>query len=206
MDDIVKQAMAKWPNVPHCFGWLALDARGGWRMRDERAQALQLAGDRINNAALLAFINRNYQHDEQGRWYFQNGPQRVYVSLEVAPYIAHTDPARGFVLQTGENLDGIDAAWLTEAGRLIMRSGEKIAALDDRDMAQCLTRLKIDGAVASDEQLLDWLAGKETATSNAGQLMLDYGTGQVAVERIAANTLGERFGFVNIPQPDAVPS
>ena len=27
MDDIVKQAMAKWPNVPHCYGWLALAAR-----------------------------------------------------------------------------------------------------------------------------------------------------------------------------------
>ena len=27
MDDIVRQAMAKWPNVPDCFGWLALDAR-----------------------------------------------------------------------------------------------------------------------------------------------------------------------------------
>ena len=30
MDDIVKQAMAKWPNVPHCYGWLGLDARGNW--------------------------------------------------------------------------------------------------------------------------------------------------------------------------------
>ena len=39
MDDIVKQAMAKWPNVPHCYGWLALDARGDWRMRDERPSA-----------------------------------------------------------------------------------------------------------------------------------------------------------------------
>ena len=38
MDDIVKQAMAKWPNVPHCYGWLALDARGDWRMRDEAAR------------------------------------------------------------------------------------------------------------------------------------------------------------------------
>lgn len=27
MDDIVRQAMAKWPNVPNCFGWLALDRR-----------------------------------------------------------------------------------------------------------------------------------------------------------------------------------
>ena len=39
MDDIVKQAMLKWPNVPHCFGWLGLDARGNWYMRDDRAQA-----------------------------------------------------------------------------------------------------------------------------------------------------------------------
>ena len=39
MDDIVRQAMAKWPNVPHCYGWLGLDARGGWYMRDDRVQA-----------------------------------------------------------------------------------------------------------------------------------------------------------------------
>ena len=39
MDDIVKQAMAKWPQVPDCYGWLGLDARGNWYLRDERAQA-----------------------------------------------------------------------------------------------------------------------------------------------------------------------
>src|ERR1041385_6180040 len=55
MDDIVKQAMAKWPNVPHCYGWLALDARGGWRMRDEAAQRANAAGDRLNNPALVGF-------------------------------------------------------------------------------------------------------------------------------------------------------
>src|SRR6188472_3454450 len=100
MDDIVKQAMAKWPNVPHCYGWLALDARGGWRMRNEQAQVQQQAGERITNAALLGFINRNYTHDEQGRWYFQNGPQRVYVNLETTPYIVRTDPQASLLLQT----------------------------------------------------------------------------------------------------------
>ena len=39
MDDIVRAAMVKWPNVPDCFGWLGLDARGNWYMRDDRAQA-----------------------------------------------------------------------------------------------------------------------------------------------------------------------
>ena len=27
MDDIVKQAMAKWPDVPSVYGWLGLDRR-----------------------------------------------------------------------------------------------------------------------------------------------------------------------------------
>src|SRR5690349_9212609 len=116
MDEIVKQAMAKWPNVPYCYGWLALDARGAWRMRDERAQANHLAGDRINNAALLGFINRNYTHDEQGRWYFQNGPQRVYVDLEATPYIARLDQPGKFLLHTGDPLGKIDDAWMNEDG------------------------------------------------------------------------------------------
>ena len=39
MDEIVLAALKKWPNVPACYGWLALDARGDWYMRDDRVQA-----------------------------------------------------------------------------------------------------------------------------------------------------------------------
>lgn len=198
MDDIVKQAMAKWPNVPHCYGWLALDARGGWRMRDERAQALHLPGDRINNAALLGFINRNYTHDERGRWYFQNGPQRVYVNLEATPYIARTDPACGFVLHTGEALPGIGAAWMTEDGQLLLQDGEKLAMVDDRDMAQCLPRLHVDGVPATDEQLLAWLEERE----DGRELSFEHEGVRIPVRRIARNRIAEHFGFVAAPLPD----
>lgn len=197
MDDIVKQALAKWPKVPDCYGWLALDARGNWRMRDERAQALKLPGDRINNAALVGFINRNYTHDERGCWYFQNGPQRVYVVLESAPYIARTEPLHGFVAHTGEALGLPDGAWLTEAGTLVLRCGEKVATMDDRDMAQCMTMLKINGLPASDEQLLAWMAG----TQDAGRLTLCAGSQTLAVECIAFDALAAQFGFVRDPQP-----
>jgi Protein of unknown function (DUF2946) len=87
MDDIVRQALAKWPNVPHCTGWLLLDRRGNWRMRDEAVQREQGLGTPIRHAALNAFIVRNYDVDESGQWYFQNGPQRVYVELEYAPWV-----------------------------------------------------------------------------------------------------------------------
>jgi hypothetical protein len=91
MDDIVRQAIAKWPNVPHCFGWLGLDARGNWYMRDDRVQAAgpfpQHKGSLLKHEKLVDFIARNYEHDEQGQWFFQNGPQRVYVELELAPLV-----------------------------------------------------------------------------------------------------------------------
>lgn len=95
MDDIVRQAMAKWPNVPDCFGWLGLDARGNWYMRDDRAQSLGdfangpvgAKGSLLMHDKLIAFIQRNYAADQEGRWFFQNGPQRVYVELAATPWI-----------------------------------------------------------------------------------------------------------------------
>lgn len=199
MDEIVRQAMAKWPNVPHCYGWLALDARGSWRMRDERAQALKLAGDKINNAALLAFINRNYTHDERGRWYFQNGPQRVYANLEATPYIAHTDPSQGFMLHTDEPLIDIDAAWLTDSGQLLLKSWEKIALLDDRDTMQCLSHLHIKGAVANDEQLLAWISQPHEDDG----LTLKHAGRYIPVQHIRRDAIAAHFGFVTAPEPDS---
>ncbi|MGZ5130626.1 MAG: DUF2946 family protein [Caldimonas sp.] len=91
MDPIVEAALKKWPNVPHCYGWLALDARGDWYMRDDRIQAAgpfpRVKGSRIEHEKLREFIGRNYASDESGAWFFQNGPQRVYVELEAAPWV-----------------------------------------------------------------------------------------------------------------------
>ena len=67
MDDIVKAALQKWPHVPHCYGWLALDARGDWYMRDDRIQHAgpfpQVKGSRIDHDKLRAFIERNRGDD-----------------------------------------------------------------------------------------------------------------------------------------------
>ena len=204
MDDIVKQSIAKWPNVPHCYGWLGLDARGNWRMRDERAQRQKLAGDKIVHTALLGFIARNYAQDERGCRYFQNGPQRVYVNLEATPYIARTDAARGFVLHTGQVIEHVDAAFLTEAGELILQSGDCVAQLDDRDVAQAMGALEIGvletgaletgGQAVGDEHLLAWLDGA------AGRLVLRHHAQAIEVQRIKRAGVAGRFGFVRQPE------
>jgi hypothetical protein len=200
MDDIVKQALAKWPNVPYCYGWLGLDARGNWRMRDERAQHLNLPGDKLNHGALVAFIVRNYAADERGCWYFQNGPQRVYVRLEATPYIARTDPAAGWLLHTGAALGEIDEAVLTETGALVLRSGAVVAQLDDRDFAHVLPLLRMHGAPVEDEALLAWMEGGELPPE--ALTLADRGR-QIAVRRIAAERLPAHFGYVSVPTAPA---
>ena len=99
MDEIVKAALKKWPNVPACYGWLALDARGDWYMRDDRVQAAgpfpRIKGSRIEHDKLIEFIERNYERDADGAWFFQNGPQRVFVALDYAPFVYRVAGAEG---------------------------------------------------------------------------------------------------------------
>ena len=141
MDDIVKQALKKWPNVPHCYGWLALDARGDWYMRDDRVQAAgpfpKVKGSRILHEKLCEFIERNYLHDDAGCWFFQNGPQRVYVELEAAPWVwrldAVPDAAPRIVSHTGLPAQ-FESAWLDEFGRLFLATDMGLGIVHTLDM------------------------------------------------------------------------
>ncbi len=127
MDAIVEAALKKWPNVPHCYGWLALDARGDWYMRDERTQAAgafpAIKGSRILHDGLLQFIAGNYAADAAGCWFFQNGPQRVYVELEAAPWVWRLQPVPGAapLISSHTGLAArFESAWLDESGRVFV--------------------------------------------------------------------------------------
>jgi len=141
MDEMVRAALKKWPNVPACHGWLALDARGDWYMRDDRTQAAGpfpvVKGSRIHHDKLREFIERNYDHDEQGRWYFQNGPQRVYIELEAAPWVwrleAREGQAPGVVSHTGRPAR-FDAALMDERGRLYLATDLGLGIVHTLDM------------------------------------------------------------------------
>ncbi len=127
MDELVQAALRKWPNVPDCHGWLALDGRGDWYLRDDQAQSAgafqdrmawpAAKGSRLEHAGLLAFIGRNYGCDTQGRCFFQNGPQRVFVELETTPWIWRIAPQGVVYAHTGVPA-AVQEAWLDEEGAL----------------------------------------------------------------------------------------
>ncbi len=149
MDDIVRQAIAKWPNVPDCYGWLGLDARGNWYMRDDCVQALgafptldapgasSLRGALLKHEKLIEFIHRNYEGDDTGRWYFQNGPQRVYVELEATPYIwrIQSDPQGGYAVSahTGQSVQTRHCL-IDEHGRVYLETGLGFGLVHTQDV------------------------------------------------------------------------
>ena len=145
MDEIVKAALAKWPNVPACHDWLALDARGDWYMRDERIQRAgpfpQVKGSAIRHDKLRAFIHRNYEADARGDWFFQNGPQRVYVTLEAAPWVWRVDAAGALQSHTGRAAQARQA-WLDEAGRLFIETDIGLGIVHPQDMLQASDALE----------------------------------------------------------------
>jgi len=124
MDEIVVRSLAKWPNVPAVYGWLDLDRRGNWLIK----------GERIGNVALREFIARNYANDEQGRWFFQNGPQRVYVRLAYTPFVMHYEGERLFD-HCGEPVEAADT-FVDDEGSVLIRGSRGIGLLDDRDLGR----------------------------------------------------------------------
>lgn len=143
MDDIVRQALAKWPHVPACYGWLGLDARGNWFMRDDRVQAqgpfaggaTQSKGSQLKHEKLIDFIQRNYEPDAQGQWFFQNGPQRVYVELEATPLVWRVNHDFSIQDHTGR-VAQVQLCLLDEHGRLYLEADTGLGLVHTMDMNQ----------------------------------------------------------------------
>lgn len=139
MDDIVRQAMAKWPNVPHCYGWLGLDERGNWYMRDDRVQAAgpfpRSKGSLLRHEKLVDFIHRNYDRDDGGQWFFQNGPQRVYVELQATPWIWRLGPGHAVTSHTGRPAQ-VQACLVDQTGRLYLHTDLGLGLVHTLDIEQ----------------------------------------------------------------------
>ena len=196
MDDIVARALRKWPDVPSVYGWLSLDRRGNWSIKNER----------IRHAAMIAFIGRNYGCDARGRWYFQNGPQRVFVRLAYTPMIYRTYPnANGleFAAHTAVPVRQVHRAWLDEHGAVLLETELGLGVVHDQDLPEVQSNLiGPDGAPLADdavEALLDAAAGAEVEEGVA----LRAAAGAVPVYTLLSDEVAQRFGFDPDPRPAA---
>jgi hypothetical protein len=127
--------------VPDCYGWLGLDARGNWFMRDDRVQAqgpfaggaAPSKGSQLRHEKLIEFIHRNYEPDAHGQWFFQNGPQRVYVELEVTPLIWRVNDDFSVQDHTGKAAR-VQRCLLDEQGRVYLEADTGFGLVHTMDM------------------------------------------------------------------------
>ena len=202
MDEQVLRSLIKWPNVPHCFGWLALDRRGQWRMRDEYAQTNQLPGNVIQHVALNEFISRNYAHDSLGRYFFQNGPQRVFITLDATPWIARMIPSEsGPQLSTQCGTEIKPHGALSDEKGNIYITGSIPQSLSDQIDSTVFTQTEsLSIALLHDHDLdlfSDQSQVEEDACSFRGSWQWDGK--DLPIEPIHSPELAGRFHFIKAP-------
>ena len=192
MDEAVMRSLAKWPNVPAVYGWLVLNRRGEWLLNKEP----------LRHERARSFICRNYAADERGCWFFQNGPQRVYVELEYTPIVVHFVDGR-LHSHLERPVEKVDAVFLDDDGNIIFLTEQGAALLDPQSLLEFSDLLRdVEGNLAGDERVEEILNGG----GDLSTLRFEYAGQSIALEPIKASDLPGRLGFVRHPEPPAAES
>ena len=203
MDEQVVRSLIKWPNVPACFGWLALDRRGQWRMVDEFAQQNQLPGQVIHHTMLNEFISRNYARDTSGRFFFQNGPQRVFISLAATPWVVRIIPSeQGIRLMTQCQTEIKPSGALSdENGNIYIAGIVKNSVYKDSNTQQFEIEECLSVAILHDHDLDQFseLAKLHREACSFGGTWNWHGD-SLPLDPIHSEELSKKFGFVRQPK------
>lgn len=188
MDEAVIRAIQRWPNVPAVFGWLRLDRRGTWLIKTTAGRF-----EPVVNRGMFEFIGRNYAQDPEGRWYFQNGPQRVFVGLAYTPWIYRlNDAAAGVATHTGAAPRELRGLFLDENQSLLLETDLGIGVLLDRHLPDFLTH--VQPHTGDLETTFEAVAsGRETSCRLFGR--------KVSLAPVRADEVAQRFRFVPQPAP-----
>lgn len=174
--------IAKWPNVPASYGWLSVDRRGNWRLQ----------GEPVTHPGLAAFLSRNYGCDNTGRWFVQNGPQRVFAALDYTPFVLRLEVDGRVTAHTGTDVDGVQSVHLDDEGCVLLNTAKGVGLLDDRDLANFIASCcRDDGTPANDVDFFDVMSGAFLGLFWRGH----------HVQPISRDEVPARFGFDPNPSP-----
>lgn len=170
-----------WPNVPACYGWLALDRRGVWRLQ----------GEPVHHAGLNAYLGKNYRRDDSGCWVVHNGPQKVFVALDYAPWVFRLMPEGVLLTHTGVLAGAPTSIHVDEEGAILLLTPTGPGLLDDRDLAEMLADCVTESGAALDEDMLDQAITGCTRLSWRG----------LPIGAIRREEAASRLGFIANPTP-----
>jgi hypothetical protein len=156
----------------------------------------------IHHKTLNEFISRNYAHDSLGRFFFQNGPQRVFVTLDATPFIARIFPSESgpqLLTQCGTEIKP-QGALSDEKGNIYI-TGLFQKSLSDQINEEVFTKAESLSVALLHDHDLDLF-------SNQSKLMEDtcsfrgfwqWKGNQLPIEPIHSSELANRFNFTKAP-------
>jgi hypothetical protein len=187
MQPWVLKALQRWPNVPAVFGWLSLDRRGRWLIKDEF----------ITRPQIIETINANYGADEFGRWYFQNGPQRGYMRLAYAPFVVHVNDGM-LMTHTMQRIERMSDVYLDEEGSLLFVTEHGPGVLIDTDLEWAVTCMRHNDNNVETEDIANALT---VPSGNDTDLRFAVQGVELVVTRLDFAAQPAIFKFERDPQP-----
>ena len=187
MDESVLHAMQRWPDVPAVYGYIGVNRRGEFLLK----------GHVVSHARTREFINRNYALDDQGRAYFQNGPQRAYADLEVTPWIYRLMDDGSLRTHTETPVTKLDEAWLAPDGDVVLVTELGPGLLHAQDLDALPGYLRTMDGVSLDDALTALLQG------DSADVTLSLSCGQTRLQLLDSNNIPARFGIDTQPSPAA---
>jgi hypothetical protein len=172
-------------------------------MRDEFAQQNKLPGQVITHTVLNEFISRNYACDSLGRYFFQNGPQRVFVTLDATPWVVHITPSDGgleLLTQCNTTIEA-NGALSDESGNIYILGKLKQPTYKEKNAKQFFTEDCQTVALLHDHDLdhFSRLATLHEEACSFGGSWLWQGK-QLPLDPIRTEELAVRFHFIKKPR------
>lgn len=187
MDESVLHAMQRWPDVPAVYGYIGVNRRGEFLLK----------GHVVSHARTREFINRNYALDDQGRAYFQNGPQRAYADLEATPWVYRLMDDGSLRTHTEAAVAELREAWLTPDGDVVLGTEHGPGLLHAQDLDALPGCLRTVDGVSLDDALTALLQG------DSADVTLSLSCGQTRLQLLDSNNIPARFGIDTQPSPAA---
>lgn len=186
MDESVHKAMARWPDVPAVYGYIGLNHRGDFLLQ----------GHAVTHERTREFIHRNYAMDEQGRAFFQNGPQRAYADLEATPWIYRLMDNGELRTHTEQPVTALKEAAITADGEIVLVTEHGPGLLHAQDLDALADHL------SSESQPLDDALAALIEGGNV-VVILELPAGRVPVGHLGDTPLPLHYHYT--PQPDPAP-
>jgi hypothetical protein len=187
MEPWALKAMQRWPNVPALFGWLSLDRRGRWFIKDEL----------ISRPQIIDTINANYGVDEHRRWYFQNGPQRGFIRLAYAPLVLLVE-SDALITHTQQRVEQLTQIYLDEEGSLLFITEHGPAGLIDTDLEWAINRIHAQQVAIQADDIAAALAVPSGHVTDLTFTWLDQ---SLPITRLDSEAQPALLNFVRDPQP-----